>query len=199
MQIVTTKHFTKKAGKLDAKIRAAFIERIRLFQNEPFHPLLNNHALRGGRKDQRSINITGDCVPDGGGDVCPNLPGNQSSVPSGYSLNAAGDCVSDDTPPGEPLTCIDQVPESGRKDCLGAKPLLLRKGEATTLSWNVPDANSCRIDASNGTFWPALGRSGSFQSRPIREQVVFRLECTRGSESVNDSKTVNVLPEYNEE
>ena len=60
MRIETTKFFAKKAAKVDAKILKAFTERIELFQIEPFHPLLKNHALHGKRKHQRSINITGD-------------------------------------------------------------------------------------------------------------------------------------------
>lgn len=36
-------------------------ERILLFLGNPFHPLLNNHALGGEYAGCRSINITGDC------------------------------------------------------------------------------------------------------------------------------------------
>lgn len=35
-------------------------ERLRLFVDEPFHPLLNDHSLRGEHQNQRSINVTGD-------------------------------------------------------------------------------------------------------------------------------------------
>jgi len=35
-------------------------ERLRLFATDPFHPLLNDHSLRGEYQNQRSINITGD-------------------------------------------------------------------------------------------------------------------------------------------
>mgnify|MGYP001615158058 CR=1 FL=1 len=41
-------------------MRSRFIERLELFSNDPFHPLLENHALRGEWKEYRSINITGD-------------------------------------------------------------------------------------------------------------------------------------------
>ena len=52
--------FKKKTDKLPKKIRTALADRLRLFVQEPFHPLLDNHKLTGGRKYQRSINITGD-------------------------------------------------------------------------------------------------------------------------------------------
>jgi len=54
------KLFEKKAGKLDKKIKLALAERLEFFTHNPFHPLLNNHALHGKRKSERSINITGD-------------------------------------------------------------------------------------------------------------------------------------------
>ena len=40
----------------------------------------------------------GDCVtPPGGGDVCPNIEGDQHSVPDGMVKDEHGNCV---TPPG---------------------------------------------------------------------------------------------------
>ena len=57
---VPTSSFKKKTDKLPRKIRAALAERLRLFVQEPFNPLLDNHKLSGDRKHQRSINITGD-------------------------------------------------------------------------------------------------------------------------------------------
>ncbi len=40
--------------------RSAFAERSQLFQTDPFHPFLHNHALKGMYKGYRSINVTGD-------------------------------------------------------------------------------------------------------------------------------------------
>lgn len=57
---IPTSSFKKKTDKLPKKIRRALAERLRLFVQEPFHPLLDNHKLAGDRKHQRSINITGD-------------------------------------------------------------------------------------------------------------------------------------------
>ena len=60
MNTLHSNRFDKKIINLDSKILAAFQERFSLFRQNPFHPLLNNHKLSGDRKDQRSINITGD-------------------------------------------------------------------------------------------------------------------------------------------
>jgi mRNA-degrading endonuclease YafQ of YafQ-DinJ toxin-antitoxin module len=41
-------------------MREQIRDRIKLFVKEPFHPLLNNHPLKGKLGEYRSINITGD-------------------------------------------------------------------------------------------------------------------------------------------
>jgi len=60
MQVILNKNFKKKYIKLDRKIQQKFRTRRDLFFSDPFHPLLNNHALTGDRKGEWSINITGD-------------------------------------------------------------------------------------------------------------------------------------------
>ena len=60
MKIRYHRRFIKLFGKLPAKIRDKFLERLDLFQREPFHPLLNNHAVEATYPNWRSINITGD-------------------------------------------------------------------------------------------------------------------------------------------
>lgn len=52
--------FKKAYKKRDQMIRTHCDERIRLFEQEPFHPLLDNHALHGKWQGYRSINVTGD-------------------------------------------------------------------------------------------------------------------------------------------
>lgn len=52
--------FHKRLKKLPPKVVAKFKERVLLFLNDPYHPLLNNHALAGKYAGSRSINITGD-------------------------------------------------------------------------------------------------------------------------------------------
>ncbi|PIR68810.1 hypothetical protein COX93_01450 [Candidatus Nomurabacteria bacterium CG_4_10_14_0_2_um_filter_30_12] len=58
--ILTTKIFDKSFKKKDKFIQKKALERIKIFTEDPFNFLLNNHALTGEYKNIRSINITGD-------------------------------------------------------------------------------------------------------------------------------------------
>lgn len=60
MIILFYKHFNKTYQKSSAKIKKHFQNRLKLFTQDPFHPLLNNHVLHGDFETYRSINITGD-------------------------------------------------------------------------------------------------------------------------------------------
>jgi len=51
--------FKKAYRKRTRIVREHFDERMRIFEKEPFHPLLENHALHGTWKGYRSINVTG--------------------------------------------------------------------------------------------------------------------------------------------
>ena len=59
MRIRHKRDFLKRYIKLSATLRTKCDERIQLFVMEPGHPLLNNHALKGERMGQWSINVTG--------------------------------------------------------------------------------------------------------------------------------------------
>lgn len=52
--------FKKAYRKRTKMVRDCFDERMHIFEKEPFHPLLDNHALHGKWLGYRSINITGD-------------------------------------------------------------------------------------------------------------------------------------------
>lgn len=54
------KDFKKSYQKLSKKVQKRFEERILLFEQDEFNPVLNNHSLRGKYLGYRSINITGD-------------------------------------------------------------------------------------------------------------------------------------------
>ena len=60
MQIKFSKKFSKHYDKVPAKIRKAVQERLKLFKENKFAPVLNNHSLTGKYIGYRSINITGD-------------------------------------------------------------------------------------------------------------------------------------------
>lgn len=55
-----SKKFKKQYQKLPAKYQQQFIERLQLWQEQPYHPLLNNHKLSGKLSDFYSININAD-------------------------------------------------------------------------------------------------------------------------------------------
>ena len=60
MRIVLHRVFEKRLKKLPRPILNAYKKRRDLFLQDPFHPLLDNHALSGEYYGLRSINVTGD-------------------------------------------------------------------------------------------------------------------------------------------
>lgn len=60
MTISYSKNFIKQSKKLNPETRKKLLERIALFSDNPLHPLLRNHQLKGKYKEYRSIDVTGD-------------------------------------------------------------------------------------------------------------------------------------------
>lgn len=60
MKIRFHKNFDKQYKKLNQEQKKRVKERLTLFLENPFHPILGNHPLKGKHKSYRSINITGD-------------------------------------------------------------------------------------------------------------------------------------------
>ncbi|TSC67999.1 MAG: Uncharacterized protein G01um101466_583 [Parcubacteria group bacterium Gr01-1014_66] len=58
MRAILHRNFTKRYKRLTETERHRFRERRDIFLKNPFHPLLNNHALSGTYQGCRSINIT---------------------------------------------------------------------------------------------------------------------------------------------
>ena len=54
------KDFEKQFRKLPKKIQDRFDERLKIFLENKFHPLLNNHSVEKRFPGCRSINVTGD-------------------------------------------------------------------------------------------------------------------------------------------
>lgn len=54
------KSFEKQFKKFKPGVQKKTKERLGLFIDDPFNPLLDNHPLKGKYLDYRSINITGD-------------------------------------------------------------------------------------------------------------------------------------------
>ncbi len=59
MKILFHKKFLKHYKKLRVNEQRVFKERLRLFEEDPYDPVLNTHALQGGYKGYQSMNVTG--------------------------------------------------------------------------------------------------------------------------------------------
>lgn len=59
MKIIFHRNFEKKYQKLPENIKLKIKEKNIIFANDPFDPILNNHALNGKFLGYRSINISG--------------------------------------------------------------------------------------------------------------------------------------------
>lgn len=60
MNIITHRNFQRQFQKLSQLDKEKFTKRRDLFLQNPFDPILKNHALHGKYSGFRSINITGD-------------------------------------------------------------------------------------------------------------------------------------------
>ena len=60
MKVKFSKKFAKQYDRANSKIQISFDKSLKLFLQNPFHPLLNNHSLSGKLSGYRSINVTGD-------------------------------------------------------------------------------------------------------------------------------------------
>lgn len=60
MTISYSKNFLKQAKKLSPELRKKLLERMVLFSENPLHPSLRNHPLKGKYKEYRSIDVTSD-------------------------------------------------------------------------------------------------------------------------------------------
>lgn len=60
MKLYFHKKFEKQYGRLQKQEQKRVQERIGLFRENPFHPVLENHPLQGKYAEYRSINIGGD-------------------------------------------------------------------------------------------------------------------------------------------
>jgi len=60
MKIRFHKNFEKQYKKLKKKEKGKVQKKLELFLENPYHPQLNNHPLKGKYTDYRSINVTGD-------------------------------------------------------------------------------------------------------------------------------------------
>ena len=60
MRVSYSKLFLKQAKKLTPELRQKLQLTLQVFNQNPLHPTLRNHALKGKYKEYRSIDVTGD-------------------------------------------------------------------------------------------------------------------------------------------
>ncbi len=60
MKVFFHKQFEKQYRKLPSTIQKQFIVRLRLFLEEPMHPLLHVHMLTGNKYPYQSLNVNAD-------------------------------------------------------------------------------------------------------------------------------------------
>lgn len=60
MTVSYSKNFVKQAKLLSPATRKKLLVRIEIFNENPLHPTLRNHQLKGKYKEYRSIDVTGD-------------------------------------------------------------------------------------------------------------------------------------------
>ena len=60
MKIELHAKFEKKFDTLSRKLQDRFFERVAIFRENQFHPILNNHSVDHAYSGWRSINVTGD-------------------------------------------------------------------------------------------------------------------------------------------
>lgn len=58
--IQRTKGFEKALLKLQPKFRLKFLDRLKLFIEDEFHPFLKTHELKGHRRSEWSFSVTND-------------------------------------------------------------------------------------------------------------------------------------------
>lgn len=60
MHLLYGDRFKKRFNKLSPKVQKAFHERLRLYLENPKHPLLKGHPLHGNFVGLRAFSVTGD-------------------------------------------------------------------------------------------------------------------------------------------
>jgi hypothetical protein len=145
--------------------------------------------------------VGGVCVANSVTDICLNMPGNQSIVPTNCILQAipAGtDCVGKDA--GYRVIGT-QCLKRGVISSFTATPERLRAGESTKLTWVVAGMNTCSITASSGAepgVVSATNGSHELQNIHVDQITTYRLTCSDGVETFVSEKTVTVVPVFEE-
>jgi hypothetical protein len=106
----------------------------------------------------------------------------------------------DATPSFAPFTDSDGTLQDGH---FKVRPSIVPKGKPTKLYWKVDSVSLCSVHGTNDQNWTGIfsGSSGTTTAN-IQQQTTFTLTCRSLAEGtpvvVNESKTVNILPAFQE-
>ena len=97
-------------------------------------------------------------------------------------------------PNGSSLGCLPPPAPTG---ALSARPLLVRGGSTSNITWSADFVNSCTVTGTNGDRWET--RTGNETSGPITQQTIYTLSCegVDGS-TLTQRVTVNIIPIFQE-
>ena len=110
-------------------------------------------------------------------DVCPNIAGNQATIPAGMIKDSAGNCV---TPSPNIPVCDNFV----------ASPATITAAGTVSLTWNTTNADSVSIDNGIG----AVAVDGTTNKAVAAADTTFILTATKGAESRTCQASVHYTP-----
>jgi hypothetical protein len=126
-------------------------------------------------------------------DLCTDIPGSQTDLPSGCQMPnpAPGACI----PPGyewDGAQCVLGEPEI---EAFYAAPSRVRTGASATLHWNITNLpEACSIAGDNGFAASVAEPVGSVQTNPILQRTQFTLTCG----NITRSLVITIIPQYQE-
>lgn len=150
----------------------------------------------GGPASQTGETRTGPDTADGSlaGRICTSAP-NACGMTANGTTNAQGVCAA-----GPPPLSSCPVPVFGN---FSAQPTLVRKGNSSTLSWQVSSATVCSINGG-GLNLLNLALTGTRATNDIENRTEFTLTCFNGdaalgAPSTSSTTVINIVPTYQEQ
>jgi hypothetical protein len=144
----------------------------------------------------------------GGGNITPPCTSGYSCPDSNTSRSTNPWCVVVNTPctygcSGSSGQC-NPAP-SGTLSLSGTsgtlKSISVRKGQTTTVYWNMSNVTSCSLRGTNGDSWSGLALpSGHVTTSAIQQKTVYTLSCyaLNGTTLYTDTTIVNLIPAIQE-
>ena len=89
------------------------------------------------------------------------------------------------------------LPPPAPTGSLSARPLLVRAGSTSNITWSANFVNSCTVTGTNGDRWTTM--TGNETSGPITQQTIYTLSCEGVDGSTLTQRViVNIIPIFQE-